>query len=113
MTGFLLIPLTATSALVFSALIGVVWLGTVPLTSGIVAVLFGTRYLSTLFGFVFLSHQIGAFSGVWLGGRIFDTTGTYTVVWLMAILLGILAALIHLPIKENPVPAQDLVESSA
>ena len=112
MAGFLLVPLTTTSALVFSALMGVVWLGTVPLTSGIVAVLFGTRYLSTLFGFVFLSHQVGAFSGVWLGGRLFDATGSYTMVWLIAIVLGVLSALIHLPIKETPVPTEELVAGS-
>lgn len=100
MTAFLILPLSAASALVFSAVMGVVWLATVPLTSGIVAVIFGTRYLSTLFGFVFLSHQIGAFLGVWLGGRIFDATGSYDTVWLIAIGLGIASALIHLPIRE-------------
>lgn len=101
MGAFLLIPLTAMSALAFSAAIGVVWLATVPLTSGIVAVIFGTRYLSTLFGFVFLSHQIGAFLGVWLGGRLFDATGSYDTVWMIAIALGVLSAVIHLPIKER------------
>lgn len=89
------------------------WLGTVPLTSGIVAVLFGTRYLATLFGFVFLSHQVGAFLGVWLGGRIFDTTGSYDTVWLIAIVLGVLSALIHLPITEQPVPTVQPVEATA
>lgn len=112
MVGFLLIPLTSASALVFSALMGVVWLGTVPLTSGIVAVLFGTRFLSTLFGFVFLSHQVGAFLGVWLGGRIFDTTGSYDTVWMIAIVLGVLSALIHLPIKERPEPVGHPVTAS-
>ena len=102
MVVFLVVPLTAPSALVFSAAIGVVWLATVPLTSGIVAVIFGTRYLSTLFGIVFLGHQLGAFLGVWLGGRIFDTTGSYDSVWMIAIGLGIASALIHLPIKESP-----------
>lgn len=112
MVAFLLVPLTATSALVFSAAMGVVWLATVPLTSGIVAVIFGTRYLSTLFGFVFLSHQVGAFLGVWLGGRIFDTTGSYDVVWILAIALGVASALLHLPIKETPVTIADLRGSS-
>jgi predicted MFS family arabinose efflux permease len=102
MVVFLLVPLTMVSALVFSAAIGVVWLATVPLTSGIVAVIFGTRYLSTLFGIVFLGHQVGAFLGVWLGGRIFDATGSYDTVWMIAIGLGIASALIHLPIKESP-----------
>ncbi len=104
MAAFLLVPLTVASALVFSAAIGVVWLATVPLTSGIVAVIFGTRFLSTLFGMVFLSHQVGAFLGVWLGGRIFDTTGSYDAVWLMAIALGVVSALLHLPIKERAIP---------
>ncbi len=102
MAVFLLMPLTTASALVFSAAMGVVWLATVPLTSGIVAVIFGTRYLSTLFGIVFLGHQVGAFLGVWLGGRIFDATGSYDTVWMIAIALGIASALIHLPIKESP-----------
>lgn len=105
MVAFLAIPLTAVSALVFGAAIGVVWLATVPLTSGIVAVIFGTRYLSTLFGIVFLGHQVGAFLGVWLGGRVFDATGSYDTVWMIAIGLGLASALIHLPIKERPVAA--------
>ena len=107
MAAFLLFPLTAASALAFSAAMGVVWLATVPLTSGIVAVIFGTRYLSTLFGFVFLSHQVGAFLGVWLGGRLFDATGSYDTVWLIAITLGVLSAGIHLPIKEQPAPVDE------
>ncbi len=113
MVALLLVPLTTASALVFSAAIGVVWLATVPLTSGIVAVIFGTRYLSTLFGIVFLSHQIGAFLGVWLGGRIFDTTGSYDIVWIMAIALGVLAAVLHLPIKEAAMPTEEPVAVSS
>ena len=105
MVAFLLVPLTAASALVFSAAMGIVWLATVPLTSGIVAVIFGTRYLSTLFGIVFLSHQFGAFLGVWLGGRVFDSTGSYDTVWVIAIALGVISAAIHLPIKERPMVA--------
>ena len=88
MVVFLLVPLTTASALVFSAIMGFVWLATVPLTSGIVAAIFGTRYLSTLYGIVFLSHQVGAFLGVWLGGRVFDTTGSYDAVWMISIGLG-------------------------
>jgi predicted MFS family arabinose efflux permease len=103
MIVFLLVPLTTVSALVFSATIGLVWLATVPLTSGIVAVIFGTRYLSTLFGIVFLGHQVGAFLGVWLGVRVFDATGSYDTVWMIAIGLGIASALIHLPIQETPI----------
>lgn len=98
MTLFLAIPLTAGSALVFGAVMGILWLSTVPLTSGLVAALFGPRYLTTLFGIVFLSHQVGAFLGVWLGGRIFDRTGDYGPVWTIAVVLGIVAALVHLPI---------------
>lgn len=101
MTAFLLVPLTTASALVFGALMGVLWLSTVPLTSGLVALLFGPRYLSTLFGIVFLSHQVGAFLGVWLGGRVFDDTGGYGPVWVMAVVLGVLAAAIHVPIAAD------------
>ncbi len=98
MTLFLALPLTTGSALVFGAVMGILWLSTVPLTSGLVAALFGPRYLTTLFGIVFLSHQIGAFLGVWLGGRVFDRTGDYGPVWTIAVVLGIVAALVHLPI---------------
>ncbi len=103
MVVFLVAPLTTVSALAFSAAIGFVWLATVPLTSGIVAAIFGTRYLSTLYGIVFLSHQVGAFLGVWLGGRVFDATGSYDPVWMISIGLGLVSALIHLPISERQV----------
>lgn len=99
---FITLPITATSALVFGAAIGFLWLATVPLTSGAIAQIFGSRYLSTLYGFVFFSHQIGAFIGVWYGGRVFDETGSYNVIWYAAIALGIFAALVHLPITEKP-----------
>lgn len=102
-TLFLLLPITDTSALIFGGTIGFLWLATVPLTSGIVAEIFGIRYLSTLYGVVFLSHQIGSFLGVWLGGRIYDLTGSYNTVWLATILLGLLAAALHVPIAEQPV----------
>lgn len=100
-TLFLIIPITRMSALVFGSAIGFLWLATVPLTSGVVAGIFGSRYLSTLFGVVFLSHQLGAFLGVWLGGRVFDVTGSYTPVWIAAIALGVLAGFLHLPIDER------------
>ena len=100
---FLLFPLTETTALIFGAAIGFLWLATVPLTSGTVAQIFGPRYLSTLYGIVFFSHQIGSFLGVWLGGRIYDATGMYTPVWVMAIILGVLACIVHLPIVDQPV----------
>ncbi|MDE0462949.1 MAG: MFS transporter [Caldilineaceae bacterium] len=98
---FLLTPLTPTSALVFGGAMGFLWLATVPLTSGTVAYFFGARYLSTLYGIAFFSHQIGAFIGVWLGGRFYDTTGSYTPIWIAGIALGLFAALIHLPIPER------------
>ena len=98
---FLLAPVTRTSALVFGGAIGILWLATVPLTSGIVAQIFGARYLSTLYGIVFFSHQIGAFLGVWLGGRFYDTTGSYTPIWIASIALGVFGALVHLPIHER------------
>lgn len=101
--GFLIFPITEVSALVFAAGIGLLWLGTVPLTSALVADIFGPRYLSTLFGFVFFSHQVGSFLGAWLGGYVFDLTGSYTPVWLAAIALGVIAALLHMPIADQPV----------
>jgi len=105
---FLWIPLTDFSALVFGALIGFLWLATVPLTSGTIAQIFGSRYLSTLYGIVFFSHQIGSFLGVWLGGRLYDSTGSYDSVWWMAIVLGLFATLIHLPIRDRPLAIQQL-----
>ena len=105
---FLWIPLTDFSALVFGVLIGFLWLATVPLTSGTIAQIFGSRYLSTLYGIVFFSHQIGSFLGVWLGGRLYDSTGSYDPVWWMAIALGLFATLIHLPIRDRPLAIQQL-----
>lgn len=101
--AFLLIPLTPASALIFSAAIGFLWLGTIPPTSGLVAQIFGPRYLGSLFGIVFLSHQVGSFAGAWLGGYVHDTTGSYNAVWIMAIALGLLATALHLPISDKPV----------
>ena len=100
--GFLAIPVNEVTAIAFGATIGFLWLATVPLTSGIVAQVFGTRYLSTLWSIVFFSHQLGGFLGVWLGGRVYDETGSYTPVWLASIALGLLAGIIHLPISEQP-----------
>jgi predicted MFS family arabinose efflux permease len=102
---FLVAPKTESTVLVFAAAIGFLWLGTVPLTSGLVGQIFGVRYLSTLFGIVFFSHQMGSFLGVWLGGYAFDTLGSYDPVWMGSIALGIGAALLHLPITEKPLRA--------
>jgi predicted MFS family arabinose efflux permease len=100
--GMLLAPLAAWSAYVFTALMGLLWLGTVPLTSALVAQVFGPRYMGALFGIVFFSHQIGAFIGVWLGGYVYDLTGSYDVVWWISIVLGLVAAALHWPINERP-----------
>ena len=102
---FVLLPPSPVTVLVFSAVMGVLWLSTVAPTNGLVAVMFGTKYLGTLSGIVFLSHQVGAFLGVWLGGRLYDQTGSYDVVWWLGVALGIFAGLVHLPIKERPVAA--------
>ncbi len=98
---FVLSPKTETSVLLFSGLIGLLWLGTVPLTSGIVAQVFGPRYLGTLFGIVFFSHQIGSFFGAWVGGSLYTLTSSYDLTWYISIGLGIIAAIIHLPINEK------------
>ncbi len=100
--AFLLMPLTAASTYLFSAAMGLLWLSTVPLTTGLVAQTQGLRFLSTLAGIVFFSHQTGAFIGAWLGGRIYDVTGDYSMMWWTAIALGLLATLLHIPIKEDP-----------
>ncbi len=100
---FVLLPLTPLSVYVFSAAMGLLWLSTVPTTNGLVAQMFGVRYLSMLGGFVFLSHQVGSFLGVWLGGRLYDISGSYDVVWWIAVALGVFAALINLPIRETAV----------
>lgn len=99
--GFLVFPLTETTALLFGALIGVIWLGTVPLTSGMVGQVFGPRYLGTLYGVVFLGHQLGAFLGAWWAGRMFESSGSYDAVWWTAIALSVMAAAIHVPIDDR------------
>jgi len=106
---FLLVPLSPMSVYVFSAVMGLLWLSTVPPTNATVAQIFGVAHLSMLGGFVFFSHQIGSFMGVWLGGYLFDRTGSSDIVWYIAIRLGVLAALVNLPIKEaaivrTPIP---------
>lgn len=105
---FILSPVTPFSVLVFSALMGMLWLATVPLTSGLVAHLYGLRYMGTLYGIVFFSHQLGSFLGVWLGGRLYDVTGDYTLVWWIGVGVGAFSAIVHLPIREEPMPPKGL-----
>ncbi len=100
---FLLVPLSPMSVYVFSAVMGTLWLSTVPPTNATIAQIFGVQHLSMLGGFVFFSHQIGSFLGVWLGGYLYDATGSYDIVWYIAIGLGIFAGLVNLPIKESPI----------
>lgn len=102
-TVFLLVPLSPMSVYVFAAAMGTLWLSTVPPTNAVVAQIFGVAHLSMLSGFVFFSHQVGSFMGVWLGGYLYDRTGSYDIVWYISIALGIFAALINLPVKEAPI----------
>ena len=106
-TLFILIPMTPVTVLVFSVAMGSLWLATVPLTSGLVAHIYGLRYMGTLYGFVFLSHQLGSFLGVWLGGLMYDISGNYTAVWWVGIGVGAFSAIVHLPKQERPSAAQD------
>jgi MFS family permease len=100
---FIFIPATAVTSVVFGAVMGLLWLSTVPPTNALVAIMFGTRWLTMLAGFAFFSHQVGGFLGVWLGGVMFERTGSYDLIWWISILLGLLSAAINLPIKETPV----------
>ena len=110
---FLWAPLTPMSVYVFSSVMGLLWLSTVPPTNATVANIFGVAHLSMLSGFVFFSHQIGSFMGVWLGGYLFDRTGSYDVVWYLAIALGIFAAIVNLPVRESPIPRGRAVPQAA
>ncbi len=101
--GLLLLPLSLTTVLLFSCLTGFLWLATVPPTTGLVATMFGTRYMATLYGVVFLGHQVGSFTGVWLGGWIYERTGNYDLVWWTGVALSIVAVLLHWPIRESRV----------
>jgi MFS family permease len=112
-SAFLLVPASPTSVVIFSVVIGILWLSTVAPTSGLVAVMFGTRYLGMLGGIVFFSHQVGSFLGVWMGGVLYDKTGSYDVVWWLGVALGIFAAVVHWPIKEEPVKREAVVSSCA
>ncbi len=101
---FVMLPITPASVLIFSGAMGALWLATVPLTSGLVAHLYGLRYMGTLYGIVFFSHQLGGFLGVWLGGRMYDLHGDYTLVWWIGVGVGALSALVHLGVKEDRQP---------
>ncbi len=101
--GFITLPVTTGSTLVFAGVMGLLWLSTVPPTSGLVALMFGTRWMATLFGFAFFSHQVGGFLGVWLGGLLYTVTGSYNVVWWLSVVLGVISAIINLPIIEKPI----------
>ncbi len=100
---FLWLPLSVTTVYAFAVALGLLWLSTVPPTNSIVAQIFGVRYLAMLSGFTFFSHQIGSFLGAWLGGRLYDTTGSYDVVWWLSIALGVAAGLINLPVDERAI----------
>ena len=99
--AFIMVPMTPATVLLFSVSMGALWLATVPLTSGLIAHLYGLRYMGTLYGIVFFSHQVGSFMGVWLGGRMYDMYGDYTMVWWVGVGVGAFSALVHLPVKEK------------
>jgi predicted MFS family arabinose efflux permease len=101
---YILLPVSVPSTIVFAAAMGLLWLSTVPPTSALISAMFGTGNIATLFGLVFLSHQVGSFLGVWLGGVLYEATGSYTVVWWLTVALAMFAALVHLPISERPAP---------
>ena len=103
-TAFLLLPQSPLSVIIFAAVMGILWLSTVPPTNALVAIMFGTRHLGMLGGVVFLSHQIGSFLGVWLGGFLYDRLGSYDLVWWLGVGMGIFAAIVHWPIQERPAP---------
>jgi predicted MFS family arabinose efflux permease len=109
--AFISFPVTPASAIVFGAVMGLMWLSTVPPTNSLIAMMFGTRWLAMLAGFAFFSHQVGGFLGVWLGGFAYERTGSYDVVWWLSILFGVLSALVNLPIVEKPV--QRIVQARA
>jgi MFS family permease len=113
MALFFALPLSEASLYAFCAVMGLLWLGTVPLTNGLVAQVFGVRYLTTLFGCVFLGHQLGSFLGMWLGGRVYEMTHSYDAVWIAGIGLGLVAALLHLPIDDREIARPGLAGAAA
>ena len=100
--AFVVLPMSELTVILFASLLGLLWLSTIPTTSGLVSQIFGTRYMGILYGFVYLGHQVGGFTGVWLGGLIFDTSGDYVIIWVIAIALGLVSAGLHLPINDRP-----------
>ena len=104
--AFFLVPITPSTVLLFSAVMGALWLATVPLTSGLIAHIYGLRYMGTLYGIIFLSHQLGGFAGVWLGGLLYDSFGNYDVVWWIGVGVGAFSAIVHLPINERPLASR-------
>jgi MFS family permease len=100
--AFIVLPMTPLTVIVFSLVMGSLWLATVPLTAGLVGYIYGLRYMGTLYGIVFLSHQLGSFMGIWLGGWMYDLYGTYDAVWWVGVAVGALSAMVHLPIRERP-----------
>ncbi|MEO1266249.1 MAG: MFS transporter, partial [Pseudomonadota bacterium] len=102
--GFLFLPITPTTIIVLSAMLGIFWLSTIPLTSSLVAVFYGPVWMTTLYGIVFFSHQLGSFLGVFMAGVLYDQTKSYDTMWWISVALGIFAMIIHLPIREAPVP---------
>jgi predicted MFS family arabinose efflux permease len=104
---FILLPITPFSVITFSLVMGALWLATVPLTSGLVAHIYGLRYMGTLYGIIFFSHQVGSFMGVWLGGALYDQTGDYTAVWWVGVGVGLLSAILHLPVREVPLTERE------
>jgi predicted MFS family arabinose efflux permease len=101
--AFILVPASPTTSILFGLSIGVLWLSTVPPTAALVMLMFGTRYMAMLYGFVFFSHQVGGFLGVWLGGVLYEAFGSYDIVWWLSVALGLASAAINLPIEERPV----------
>jgi predicted MFS family arabinose efflux permease len=101
--GFLFLPINGTTIILLSAALGLLWLSTVPLTSGLVATFFGPTWMTMLYGIVFFSHQVGSFLGVWMAGVLYDATSSYDAMWWISVALGLFAALVHWPIKERPV----------
>ena len=103
--AFIVTPMTPATVVLFAAAMGALWLATVPLTSGLVAQIYGVRYMGTLYGLVFFSHQLGSFMGAWLGGRLYDLYGSYELAWWIGIGVGAFSAGVHLPIRETPLAA--------